>query len=106
MRRSSSDVPSGLTRRRFLGAAAVPLIAAACRRAPYDPRAFRTADRSAVSLLPADSYDIDFAALIARGLSDLRLDVRGRRVFLKPNMVEYEAGTAINTDPRVVIGAV
>ena len=31
--------------------------------------------------------------------------MRGRRVFLKPNMVEYEAGTAINTDPRVVIGA-
>src|SRR6476661_5042617 len=105
MRPSSSDAPSGLTRRAFLGAAAVPLIAAACRRAPYDARAFRIADRSAVSLLPADSYDVDFAALIGRGLSDLGLDVRGRRVFLKPNMVEYEAGTAINTDPRVVVGA-
>ena len=33
------------------------------------------------------------------------MDVRGKRVFLKPNMVEYEAGTAINTDPLVVIGA-
>jgi uncharacterized protein (DUF362 family) len=44
--------------------------------------------------------------LIGRGLSDLGIDVRGRRVFLKPNIVEYEAETAINTDPRVVIGAV
>src|SRR6478735_7601647 len=105
MRPSSSDAPSGLTRRAFLGAAAIPLIAAACRRAPYDARAFRIADRSAVTLLPADSYDVDFASLIGRGLTDLGLDVRGRRVFLKPNMVEYEAGTTINTDPRVVIGA-
>ena len=105
MRHSSSDQPSDLSRRAFLGAAAIPLIAAACRRAPYDAGAFRIADRSAVALLPADSYDIDFAALIGRGLTDLALDVRGRRVFLKPNMVEYEAGTAINTDPRVVIGA-
>src|SRR3982751_1864345 len=104
MPRSSSDLP-GLTRRAFLGAATVPLMAAACRRAPYDARAFRIPDRSAVALLPADSYDVDFASLIGRGLTDLRLDVRGRRVFLKPNMVEYEAGTAINTDPRVVIGA-
>jgi uncharacterized protein (DUF362 family) len=108
MRPSSSEPPgstSGLTRRAFLGAAAFPLAAAACRRAPYDARAFHTPARSAVTLLPADSYDVDFAGLIGRGLTDLGLDVRGRRVFLKPNMVEYEAGTAINTDPRVVIGA-
>ena len=50
-------------------------------------------------------YDVDFSALIGRGLRDLGVDVRGKRVFLKPNMVEYEAGTAINTDPLVVVGA-
>jgi uncharacterized protein (DUF362 family) len=105
MPRSNSDRHSGLTRRAFLGAAALPVIAAACRRPPYDASAFRIPDRSAVTLLPADSYEIDFADLIGRGLSDLRVDVRGRRVFLKPNMVEYEPGTAINTDPRVVVGA-
>jgi len=32
--------------------------------------------------------------------------VRGRRVLLKPNMVEYEPGTAINTNPLVVAGAI
>jgi uncharacterized protein (DUF362 family) len=31
--------------------------------------------------------------------------VRGRRVFLKPNLVEYEAETVINTHPLVVAGA-
>jgi len=48
---------------------------------------------------------VDFSDLIGRGLKQLGVDVRGRRVLLKPNMVEYEQGTAINTDPRVVAGA-
>ena len=96
----------GLTRRAFLGTAVLPLVAAAaCNRRPYDPRNFHILDRSPVALLPAASYDVDFSALIGLGLRDLGVDVRGKRVFLKPNMVEYEAGTAINTDPLVVIGA-
>jgi uncharacterized protein (DUF362 family) len=83
----------------------IPLLATACsRRPPYDPRQFTVPDRSEVALLPADSYDIDFADVIGRGLRELAIDVRGRRVLLKPNMVEYEAGTAINTNPLVVIG--
>jgi uncharacterized protein (DUF362 family) len=94
-----------LTRRAFLGAAAVPFLAGACAKSPVNPRDFQTLDRSPVALLPASSYDVDFAALIGRGLAELGVDVRGRRVFLKPNMVEYEAGTPINTDPLVVIGA-
>jgi uncharacterized protein (DUF362 family) len=32
--------------------------------------------------------------------------VRGRGVILKPNLVEFEAGTPINTDPRLVEAAV
>src|SRR5690349_20577270 len=86
-----------MTRRAFLKTAAVPLLAAACRRPPFDARDFHRLDRSPVTMLPAGGYDADFAALIGRGLADLGVDVRGRRVFLKPNMVEYEAGTAINT---------
>jgi uncharacterized protein (DUF362 family) len=35
----------------------------------------------------------------------LGVDLRGKRVLLKPNMVEYEPGTAINTHPLVVAGA-
>ena len=95
-----------VTRRAFLASTALPLVAAgACRRAFYDAREFHRLDRSPVTLLPAGSYDVDFAALIGRGLADLGVDVRGRRVFLKPNMVEYEPGTAINTDPMVIVGA-
>ncbi len=100
-------LPDRLSRRAFLGTAVVPLVAAAaCGRRPYDARDFETMDRSPVALLPADSYAVDFAAVIARGLTELGVDVRGRRVFLKPNMVEYEGGSAINTDPMVIMGAV
>src|SRR5688572_11788806 len=93
-----------ISRREFIAATAVaPLLASACgRRAPFDAAAFSVPAESHVALLPADSYRIDFADLILRGLRELRVDVRGKRVLLKPNLVEYEPGTAINTNPLVV----
>ena len=81
------------------------LLAAACRRPPYDVAGFPLPDSSAVALLPAADYATDFADLIYRGLTDFKLPLRGRRVLLKPNMVEYEQGTAINTHPLVIAGA-
>jgi uncharacterized protein (DUF362 family) len=97
--------PGRLSRRGFLAAMSVPLIGAACRWQPYDTAAFRVPDRSAVGLFPADDYAADFADLVLRGFRELGVEVTGRRVFLKPNMVEYEPGTAINTHPSVVAGA-
>ena len=94
-----------LTRRAFLGTLAVPLAAAGCRRAPFDARDFAHASRSRVMLMPASSYAADFAGLVTSGLRELGVDVRGKRVLLKPNLVEYEAGTAINTHPAVIAGA-
>jgi len=93
------------TRRAFLGAVATSVAAAACRRTPYDASQFARPDRSAVGLYAAPDYRVDFKELIGRALADLNVDVRGRRVFLKPNMVEYESNTAINTNPLVVAGA-
>ena len=48
---------------------------------------------------------MDLSDVVFRGLRELQIDVRGKRVLLKPNMVEYEPGTAINTHPLVVAGA-
>lgn len=103
--RSSFRLPA-ISRRRFLQAAPVAAIAAsmACRR-PYDRRDFPLAARSSMALLPATRYDQDLTDLIGRGLTMLGQDVRDRRVFLKPNMVEYEADKAINTNPAVVAAA-
>jgi uncharacterized protein (DUF362 family) len=61
--------------------------------------------RSAVGLFPAADYSVDLADVIGRGLVELKINVRGLSVLLKPNMVEYEEGHAINTHPLVVAGA-
>lgn len=103
MRARDPRTSSRLSRRSFLAALSVPLVGAACRR-PYDSTAFTIPARTAVGLFPAATYDADFADLVFRGLRELGVDVKGRRVLLKPNMVEYEPGTAINTHPLVVAG--
>jgi uncharacterized protein (DUF362 family) len=96
---------SGVTRRAFL---ALPVAAAAaCRRGgpPFVETDFAVPRTSAVGLFPASSYNVDLEDVIRRGLKELGVDVRGRSVLLKPNMVEYEAGQAINTNPLVVAAA-
>jgi uncharacterized protein (DUF362 family) len=40
--------------------------------------------------------------LLLDGLRLFDLDLRGKRVLLKPNLVEYIAGADVNTDPRLV----
>jgi uncharacterized protein (DUF362 family) len=105
MAKPSLPSEHGVSRRTFLAAVTLPLIATACDRPPYDRRRFPLASSSAVGLFPAASYDVDFFDIIFRGFQELELDLRGRRVLLKPNMVEYEPGTSINTNPLVVAGA-
>jgi len=96
------------TRREFL--AAVPLAAAAataaCRGPRYNRSEFPLPAESPMALLPAADYGVDFADLISRGFRILRPQLGGRRVLLKPNLVEYEAGTVINTNPLVIAGAI
>jgi uncharacterized protein (DUF362 family) len=95
-----------VTRRDFL--ASIPLAvaaASACRRAPYRVEDFHVPVRSAVGLFPVADYAADFADVIYRGLQIVGPSVKGLRVFLKPNVVEYEAGTVINTNALVVAGA-
>jgi uncharacterized protein (DUF362 family) len=96
--RSTSD----LSRRRFLQGLVAGITLSACRRQPYDSAGFRVPQRSGVALLPASSYDDNLSDLITRGLQMFKPRVLGRRVLLKPNLVEVERGAAINTHPRVV----
>ena len=96
---------AGLSRREFITALSFSLLGSACRPS-FDPRRFHVPHASAVGLFPASTYAVDFADLISRGFQELDVTLTGRRVFLKPNMVEYELDTAINTHPHVVAGAV
>jgi uncharacterized protein (DUF362 family) len=100
----SGPAHARLSRRDFIAALSVPLLGVGCGQ-PFDPRRFHVPESSAVGLFPASSYAVDFADVILRGFGELGIQVAGRRVFLKPNMVEYEPGTAINTHPHVVAGA-
>ena len=40
-----------------------------------------------------------------RVIAEHRLDVRGKRVVLKPNLVEFDQNTVINTNPKMVHAA-
>lgn len=53
----------------------------------------------------ATDYASDLADVVLRGLRELDVNVVGKRVLLKPNLVEYEPGAAINTHPSVLVGA-
>jgi uncharacterized protein (DUF362 family) len=94
-----------LSRRQFLAALSLPVVAGACSRPPVDAGKFSIPALSVVGLFPAASYAVDLADVITRGFQELDVDLTGRRVLLKPNMVEYEPGTVINTHPLVVAGA-
>jgi uncharacterized protein (DUF362 family) len=98
-----------LTRRAVLKALPLAAVAGsvACRRgpAPYDPSRFTHPPTSDVAILPADRYDVDLSDVVGRGLRLLRMNVTGRRVLLKPNLVEYEQDRVINTHPALVAGA-
>jgi uncharacterized protein (DUF362 family) len=100
---------SGVSRRDLLRALPVAAVAGtlACRRGPrpYDPARFSHAATSDVALLPADGYDVDFSDVVGRGLQLLKIEVVGKRVLLKPNLVEYENDRVINTHPALVAGA-
>jgi uncharacterized protein (DUF362 family) len=62
----------------------------------------RRKSRSRVAILNANSYDGPFDRLLLDGLRLFDLDLRGKRVLLKPNLVEYIAGADVNTDSRLV----
>ncbi len=83
-----------LTRRGFVAGS---LAAAGCTRAP--------GTAAAVSIVKCAAYGQEIYATVRRTLAEHKLNVRGKRVVLKPNLVEFEPGSSINTHPMVVHAA-
>ena len=73
---------------------------------PWDEAAFAPPGTPRVSVAPVASYDVDLEAAVEEGLRAVGGDLRGRSVLLKPNLVEYDRGSVINTDPRLVAATV
>jgi uncharacterized protein (DUF362 family) len=59
-----------------------------------------------VSIVRAPSYSHDLKDIIVRILSDHRVAVAGKRILLKPNLVEFRADAPINTNPILVSASV
>src|SRR5438093_223303 len=53
-------------------------------------------------MLHADQYSDKLDELVYDGLRLFNLDVRGKSVLLKPNIVEYIPGRPVNTDTQVI----
>jgi len=55
-----------------------------------------------VSIVKSPAYNMDVYDTILRLVSQHQPNIRGKRIVLKPNLVEFDAHTAINTHPLVV----
>ena len=64
------------------------------------------AGNSSVAILRAKSYSDDLVSRMLAGIRQCGLEVRGKRVLLKPNLVEFDSSTVINTDAAVIAAAV
>jgi uncharacterized protein (DUF362 family) len=60
---------------------------------------------SNVSIIRAPVYDQTLYGTVLRILQEHKLDVGGRSVVIKPNLVEFEPGSSINTNPLLVHAA-
>ena len=100
-----------LNRRQFLigttAVASVSAIVNGCQPQPrWGRKAFRKKAQSRVAILPAANYEMPLTDTIKRGIQLAGLEPRGKRVVLKPNLVEYDPNGAINTHPAVIAATV
>jgi len=61
--------------------------------------------RSRVAILQITDYLQNLEDFLRRGLSLFPLNITGKTVVLKPNLVDYIAENAINTHPHLVVAA-
>src|SRR5258707_7833816 len=91
-------VSQGITRRDFLATSAGSLALTRCSLVKgREPQ-------SRVSIVRA-AYTQAIYDTVRRLLVEHRVDVRGKRVVIKPNLVEFDPGTTINTHPMLVHAA-
>ena len=96
-----------LTRRELL-AGGVGLAAGVSVAAPFFTPRYRVSRRprtSRVAILRVEDYSRPMEDLLFYGLSLFHINVQNKAVLLKPNLVDYILGNAINTHPKLVVAA-
>ena len=87
----------GFSRREIIAApiaAKLALTGCSRKRAPAPERL--------VSVVRTPDYSADLTAVVRGLLAEHKVAVRGKKVLLKPNLVEFSAGAPINTNPVFV----
>ncbi len=89
----------------LVGSAAVGLFGSGCSK--REAEAMAPIDKATVAVVKAASYEGEILARLEEGLKEAwpsaAVEVMDKRVLLKPNLVEFDSKTAINTDPRLVL---
>src|SRR5918996_1093962 len=95
-----------MNRREFIkasaGASLYPFLTACEQQVRWEKDAFIKTKRSQVAILAAEQYGNSLRDTIRRGIEMFRLELTGKRVLLKPNLVEFDPKSAINTHPAVI----
>ena len=94
-----------MNRRIFTGAAAGLAGGAVLLKTQLPPGAWTKDRRSAqsrVAILTATAYSDKLDGIVYEGLRLFDLSLRGKTILLKPNLVEYIPGVAVNTNPWLV----
>src|SRR6516162_814845 len=97
-----------MTRRTVLGGS-LAIAAGAATSLPFLVPRYdrdRSPQRSRVAILPLGDYSAKLERLLWEGLKLFHLQVAGKSILLKPNLVDYIPGAEINTHPLLVIAAV
>ena len=99
-----------ISRRQFLKTTAAaslsPVLGSCGRSNGWDGEAYRKTRLSRVAILAAEGYDRPLHDIVLQGLKLFTLDVRGKRILLKPNLVEFDPDGIINTHPALVEAAI
>ena len=99
-----------INRREFIKvsiAASLFSVLGACRASVrWERDAYRKQATSRVAILEAKSYQTPLKDIINRGVHLLKLDVKSKRIVLKPNLVEFDPAGVINTHPAVIEAAI
>ena len=99
-----------MNRREFIKVSAVASLSSlvgGCRPSVrWDQDAYRKPATSRVAILEARSYQTSLGDIIRHGLHLFKLDLKGKRIILKPNLVEFDPKRVINTHPAVIEAAI
>ena len=98
-----------MARRSFLATlAAAPALLTGCAReeSKWDRAAYRKPERSRVLIARAENYPAGLADLVRHAVRHFGLEIVGKRIVLKPNLVEFDPSSVINTHPALIGAAI